>query len=100
NSDQLKPESTAALDDAVKTLNNDYPDAKVEVAGHTDNSGDPGYNKDLSKRRAKAVMGYLVEHGVGAGRLTAEGYGSEQPVAGNDTAIGRAKNRRVELRVK
>lgn len=99
-SDQLKPESAAALDEAVKTLTGEYADAKVEVAGHTDNSGNPDYNKQLSKRRAEAVMAYLVEHGVDAGRLTAEGYGSEQPIADNGTKAGRAKNRRVELRVK
>jgi len=100
NSDVLKPESDSVLDEAAKTLNNEYPDAKVEVAGHTDSSGKAEYNMELSRRRAESVRKYLVEHGVDAGRLTSAGYGMTQPVADNKTKGGKAKNRRVELRIK
>ena len=67
------------------------------MAGHTDSDGDDSYNKDLSQRRAQSVVDYLVGHGVDAANLIAQGFGEEQPVAGNDTAEGKAQNRRVEL---
>jgi len=100
NSDVLKDESFPVLDETAQTLNNEYPDAKVEVAGHTDSSGKAESNMDLSRRRAESVRKYLVEHGVDAGRLTSAGYGATQPVADNKTRAGKAKNRRVELRIK
>jgi len=70
---------------------------KVEVQGHTDNVGGDAYNQTLSEARAKAVMDWLVKHGVAAGRLTAKGYGKTRPVADNGSDEGRAKNRRVEI---
>jgi len=76
-----------------------YPNAKVQVAGYTDNTGDAAYNKDLSARRAKAVVNQLVADGVPAANLSSVGYGIENPVATNKTAAGRAENRRVELNV-
>lgn len=100
NSDQLKPESAAVLDEAVAALNAEFPEARIEVAGHTDASGDAAYNQDLSQRRAATVLNYLVEAGVDAARLSAVGYGETEPVADNTTAAGRSQNRRVELRVK
>jgi outer membrane protein OmpA-like peptidoglycan-associated protein len=69
-----------------------------EIAGHTDSDGSASYNQDLSERRAATVIAWLVEQGVSAGRLQARGYGLTRPVAPNDTAGGKALNRRVELR--
>ena len=71
----------------------------MEIQGHTDNIGSAAYNKDLSQRRAESVRTYLIGKGVAEGRLTAHGYGLEQPVADNKTEKGRAKNRRVEFRL-
>jgi len=71
----------------------------VEIGGHTDSIGDAGYNKKLSEKRAAAVVYYLRERGVDASRMKAIGYGEEHPVADNATAEGRAKNRRVEIRL-
>jgi OOP family OmpA-OmpF porin len=68
------------------------------VEGHTDNTGSDAYNQALSVRRANAVLKYLVDAGVPASRLSAQGFGESQPVADNDTAEGRAQNRRVVLR--
>ena len=75
------------------------PDLLIEVAGHTDSDGDAGYNQQLSQRRAEAVRDYLVGEGVAAENITAVGYGESEPVASNDTAAGKAENRRVELRI-
>lgn len=98
NSDVLDSSSNARLDSAVLTLNNN-PDSDVLVAGHTDSSGDAAYNQSLSEKRANAVRNYLIEKGVDGSRLSVRGYGETEPVASNDTAAGRAKNRRVELRI-
>jgi OOP family OmpA-OmpF porin len=73
-----------------------YPGTRAEIEGHTDNAGAADYNKGLSQRRADAVRAALVERfHVDASRLSSAGYGEERPVAGNDTAEGRAQNRRV-----
>jgi OmpA-OmpF porin, OOP family len=78
------------------------PEVKVEIEGHTDNVGNAAKNKSLSEARAKAVRDVLVKkYGIAADRVTAQGYGMEKPVAGNDTPEGREKNRRVDaVRVK
>jgi outer membrane protein OmpA-like peptidoglycan-associated protein/opacity protein-like surface antigen len=96
NSAQLTPQDEAILDSVADILAQ-RPQFAVEVQGHTDGSGPDAYNQDLSERRASAVRDYLVGRGVPAGRLTARGYGESEPVAGNDTAEGRALNRRVTL---
>jgi outer membrane protein OmpA-like peptidoglycan-associated protein len=70
---------------------------KISVEGHTDSRGKPAWNRDLSDRRARSVMRWLVAHGIAAERLTAKGFGPDRPVATNDTADGRAKNRRVDF---
>ena len=75
-----------------------YGHVPLVVAGHTDAEGGDAHNLDLSNRRAAAVVAWLVEHGIDAGRLQAEGHGEARPVAANDSAAGRALNRRVELR--
>lgn len=99
NSAKLTASSTGVLDDVVATLKKN-PDVKAEVAGHTDGSGSHSYNVSLSNRRAESVRQYLVNNGINANRLTAKGYGPDYPVASNSTREGRAKNRRVELRIK
>lgn len=74
-----------------------YPNTRVEVIGHTDSTGAAAYNMDLSQRRANAVAGILRAGGVASNRIAAVGRGMTQPVASNDTAAGRAQNRRVEI---
>jgi len=98
NSDQLLKGSEAVLKEAAATLQK-YPDLIVVVAGHTDSEGDAGYNRELSTRRANVVRDFLVAHGANAASLSAVGLGEMEPVADNSTADGRARNRRVELRV-
>lgn len=84
------------LDEVVAVLKAN-PDLKLEIQGYTDNRGAAEFNRALSGKRANAVKDYMVSKGVNAGRLSAKGYGIENPVATNDTAEGRAQNRRVEL---
>lgn len=98
NSDRLLPGADRVLQDAAATLRR-YPDLVVEVAGHTDSQGDAAYNQGLSERRAATVRDYLINAGVAEANLTLRGYGEAMPVADNSTAIGRAANRRVELRL-
>ncbi len=71
---------------------------KIQVAGHTDNTGSAAHNMKLSEARARSVMNYLISKGVGPAMLSEKGYGKNEPVADNKTAEGRAKNRRVGLR--
>lgn len=95
----LDGQSTAVLDEAVSILQR-YPDLRVEVAGHTDSIGSESYNQGLSERRADAVYQYLIGRGVDQSRLSGpNGYGETRPIAPNDSAEGRAKNRRTELNV-
>lgn len=98
NSDRLLPGATTTLDDAAATLDNNR-DLVIEVAGHTDSAGAAAYNASLSERRAKTVRDYLVNAGVDPANLTVRGYGEDMPIADNNTAEGRATNRRVELRI-
>lgn len=74
-----------------------YPNSRIEVIGHTDNSGTAAYNQDLSQRRAVSVASVLRANGVPSPRITAYGRGEDQPVASNLTTEGKAKNRRVEI---
>ena len=73
--------------------------AKIEIAGHTDNKGEAKINLALSERRARSVKERLIASGVAAVQLTAIGYGDKQPIADNNDADGREKNRRIEFRV-
>jgi outer membrane protein OmpA-like peptidoglycan-associated protein len=93
----LKPESKAVLDQIAALLTND-PALRLEIQGHTDNSGAPTANLTLSQQRAEAVKKYLIDtHRIAAARLTTAGFGDTKPVADNQTEEGRAQNRRVEL---
>jgi outer membrane protein OmpA-like peptidoglycan-associated protein len=92
----LTPESQTILDGVAESLVANEG-IKVQVGGHTDNTGSAALNKRLSAARAQAVREYLASKGVAADRLTAVGFGPSQPVASNKTAAGRAQNRRVEL---
>lgn len=94
----LRPESNAELDRLVKLMN-DVPGLKIELSGHTDNTGSAQGNMTLSQDRANAVMGYLASKGIAKSRMTAKGYGSNRPVATNDTSEGRQLNRRTEFEI-
>ncbi len=97
NSAEIKPESAATLAEIAELLGN-RPDLKLLVVGHTDNQGDYDYNITLSSRRAESVVRALTaQYGIDSGRLRSAGVGYLAPVASNDMAAGREKNRRVEL---
>ena len=95
----IKPDSFDLLDEVVGVLKKNPQLKHVRVEGHTDNKGTAPYNLDLSRRRAAAVAEYLVQHSIDRKRLVSAGYGFERPIADNATALGRAKNRRVEFRL-
>ena len=94
----LKPEFRDTLDKVAQSLIQ-YPNSLVDVYGHTDSTGSDAFNQTLSENRARTVMNYLVSRGVPASRLKSQGFGETMPVASNDTAEGRAKNRRVEIKI-
>lgn len=92
----LKKESTPVLEKAAALIKA-RPKLTLELSGHTDNIGDAAYNQKLSQQRAEAVVAWLAGHGVAKTQLVAKGYGKTQPIADNDTDVGRAQNRRVQL---
>jgi OmpA-OmpF porin, OOP family len=92
----IRPGDAAVLDEAAATLKAN-PGVTVNVDGHTDSVGSLEYNQKLSERRANAVVKYLVKAGIPDSQLVPHGYGKTKPVATNDTAEGRAQNRRCEL---
>jgi len=97
--DTIQAESFPVLDQVARILK-DHPElAHLRIEGHTDNVGGADYNKELSARRAASVARYLVGQGVAAARLTTAGLGFERPIATNETALGRARNRRVEFTI-
>lgn len=96
DSDKLTPESEPVLKE-VADLMTKTKALKLSVQGHTDATNTDTYNMDLSQRRARAVVAWLVKSGIAADRLVAEGFGKTRPVADNATPQGRALNRRVEL---
>ena len=95
----LDADSAGLLDRLIETALR-CPSAHIEVAGHTDGDGEDAFNQALSEKRAQAVVDYLVKAGLPADRFTATGYGSTQPIASNDTAEGKAQNRRIEFLVR
>ena len=95
---EIKPASAPTLDEVANVLKIDRG-LKLEIAGHTDNTGDKAHNEKLSEARAQAVVKALVaKYGIDAKRLSAKGYGDSKPVAPNTTEDNKAKNRRVELK--
>ena len=93
---QLQPDAIANLDSVIEFVNRDTT-RKVRIEGHTDASGSNNANQVLSQQRAEAVMAALAARGVDAARMTAIGRGEDVPVAPNDSAEGKARNRRVEI---
>jgi len=106
--DRFKADATPSNMAGVTLMNNqvgyvvakvmkDKPGMKVSVEGHTDSIGSEAYNQRLSERRAQAVRDYMIENGISPGRVATRGFGKSRPVASNETAEGRAQNRRVEI---
>ena len=98
NSSTVSDASKSALRNFAANLEKN-PDTDLKIVGHTDNTGQVDYNQTLSERRAKSVYDYLIEQGVSSRRMVFEGKGIHQPVADNNTADGRSKNRRVEIMI-
>jgi outer membrane protein OmpA-like peptidoglycan-associated protein len=94
----IQPQFQSTLDQVAQTLSS-YNQTYIDVLGHTDSTGSDAYNQTLSDRRAQSVADYLVGHGVTRARIGVRGYGESQPIASNDTDLGRAENRRVEIKV-
>ena len=97
DSDKLKVASLAQLDELVLILKK-YEAANLQIEGHADSQGADDYNLNLSQKRTESVKSYLMSKGIMESRLTAVGFGESKPVADNNTSLGRAKNRRVELK--
>ncbi|MCX6214261.1 PA14 domain-containing protein [Spirosoma sp.] len=95
----LLPESSAELDKLVRTMN-ENPLRSIDVAGHTDNVGDPRLNLALSENRVRVVASYLKRRGIADDRITTIGYGGTRPIGNNNTEGERAKNRRVEITIR
>ena len=96
---EIKSESNAELERLIKLLN-DVPSLKIELSGHTDNTGSASGNKTLSQARASAVVNYLSSKGIAKDRMTAVGYGDTKPISTNSTNQGRQQNRRTEFEIK
>ena len=94
----LKAKSIPELQKIIRFMK-ENPQIRVEVSGHTDNTGQAEYNKQLSEKRALAVYTYLVEKGIEKNRLVTLGYGSDRPIASNESEEGRQQNRRIEFRI-
>jgi len=101
----FKTSSSELTDESKKQLSNislilkAFPNAAVKLGGYTDNSGNPDSNLKLSSERANVAQAALIADGIEAGRLAAEGYGEQHPIASNETAEGKAQNRRIDVRV-
>ena len=83
----------------IASVVGDYPQTVVRVEGHTDSTGSESYNMDLSRRRANSVKNIVIQQGVSSSRIETIAFGESAPVASNDTEFGRAKNRRVEIKI-
>jgi len=92
----IKPEMQPVLNSMVAGLKNN-PNSQVNIIGHTDNTGSDAINIPLSVNRAASTRSYMVSQGVAMNRIHIDGHGSSEPIASNDTAADRAKNRRVEI---
>jgi outer membrane protein OmpA-like peptidoglycan-associated protein len=99
SSAEITANSLSTLEEVYTALM-EFPDAIVEIAGHSDSSGNDDFNMDLSRKRAEAVKAWLVGHGIDASRLSTVGIGENEPIGDNTTSAGRAQNRRIEFNVK
>lgn len=98
NSYTVKPEFQGTLNQVASTLSQ-YNQTYIDVYGHTDSTGNDSINIPLSQNRAQAVANYLSQRGVISARIGTQGFGSSQPIASNDTNVGRQANRRVEIKI-
>ena len=96
-SSTLLPGAQLKLNDVADALTKQDPESKMVVEGYTDSQGTASSNQDLSQRRAQSVREYLVSRGIAADRITSAGFGPGRPIADNNSAEGRANNRRVEI---
>jgi outer membrane protein OmpA-like peptidoglycan-associated protein len=96
DSDSILTESNESLNEAFSFLN-EIPQLKVKIVGHTSIEGKAKYNEKLSKKRAVAVLNYLIGKGITEDRMVAEGKGSDEPIAENDTEENKQKNRRIQF---
>ena len=96
---KLQPGADTKLFQIAEVLQR-YPRTNVDIIGNTDNRGSESYNQDLSERRANAVRDAVVKSGVDSSRVSTRGQGESQPIASNDTATGRATNRRVDITIR
>lgn len=94
----IRPEFYEILDSVALVLK-EFESTMIEITGHTDNVGDAAYNQRLSEQRASSVGSYLRSQGILSARIATQGLGEYYPIASNNTASGRAQNRRVELRL-
>jgi OmpA-OmpF porin, OOP family len=95
---ELKEESLTELNEIVKFLQLN-PSLKIEISGHTDNTGSDLYNQQLSLKRAASVTTYLKSQGIESARLLQKGYGSQKPISPNDSELNRQLNRRIEFKI-
>jgi outer membrane protein OmpA-like peptidoglycan-associated protein len=98
NRSNIKPNFQPVLDQFASTLKQN-PATNITIVGHTDNTGSDAVNNPLSVERAAQTRDYLINHGISPNRFIVEGRGEHDPIASNDTASGRARNRRVEIYV-
>jgi outer membrane protein OmpA-like peptidoglycan-associated protein len=94
----IQPQFQSTLNQVSQTLAS-YNQTYIDVLGHTDSTGSDAYNQGLSERRAQSVADYLTARGVARARIGVRGYGESQPIASNETDVGRAENRRVEIKI-
>lgn len=98
NKYEITENNKSSIDALFKTMS-DSSEMQIEIGAHTDNVGSDTYNQQLSQKRAASIRAYLVEKGIEGERITAKGYGETKPVGDNNTEEGKAKNRRVEIKV-
>jgi len=97
NSSYLSDKAKVTMKNMVTYINKNYPNARIQINGHTDSTGEADYNQWLSEKRAASVKTYAVSLGLDENNITTKGYGKTKPLATNSTAEGRQKNRRVEV---
>jgi OOP family OmpA-OmpF porin len=100
NKSNIKSRGKEKLDILARKLKETITTENIEIAGHTDSTGSDAYNQRLSQRRAQSVKDYLVTQGVPSEKIQTIGFGESKPVASNTTKQGRARNRRVEVRIR